>query len=43
MNILIYRGKNGATVELKSTDLETMWATQKQIGEIMIQNTTTLI
>jgi hypothetical protein len=34
MNILIYQGKNGARVELKSTDLETMWATQRQIAEI---------
>lgn len=34
MNILIYQGKNGARVELKSTDLETMWATQRQMAEI---------
>jgi hypothetical protein len=34
MNILIYQGKNGARVELKSTDLETMWVAVKQIAEI---------
>ena len=34
MNIFIYQGKNGTRVELKSADLETMWATQEQIGEI---------
>jgi hypothetical protein len=34
MNILIYQGKNGTRVDLKSTDLETMWATVKQIAEI---------
>jgi len=38
MNILIYEGKNGTRVDLKSTDLETMWATQEQIAEIF--NTT---
>jgi hypothetical protein len=34
MNILIYEGKNGTRVDLKSLDFETMWATQKQMGEI---------
>jgi hypothetical protein len=34
MNILIYEGKKGTRVDLKSLDLETMWATVKQIAEI---------
>ena len=34
MNIFIYQGKNGTRVELKSSDLDTMWATQGQIAEI---------
>lgn len=34
MNIIIYEGKNGTRVDLKSLDLETMWATQEQIANI---------
>ncbi len=34
MNVIIYQGKNGTRVDLKSSDFETMWATQKQIAEI---------
>jgi hypothetical protein len=34
INVLIYEGKSGARVELKSFDPETMWATIKQIAEI---------
>ena len=35
INILIYEGKNGTRVELKSgEELETMWAAQSQIAEI---------
>lgn len=34
MNIIIYEGKNGTRVDLKSLDLETMWANQSQIAEI---------
>lgn len=34
MNIIIYQGKNGTRVDLKSSDFETMWATVKQISEI---------
>lgn len=35
INILIYEGKSGARVELKSgEELETMWATQEQIATI---------
>jgi len=34
MNIIIYQGKNGTRVDLKSSDFETMWATQAQIAEI---------
>ncbi|MEN9781989.1 MAG: hypothetical protein RL208_139 [Pseudomonadota bacterium] len=34
MNLIIYQGKDGARVDLKSSDFETMWATQKQMSEI---------
>ncbi len=34
MNVIIYQGKNGTRVDLKSADFETMWATQEQIGDI---------
>ena len=37
INILIYEGKGGTRVELKSgEELETMWATQEQIASILI-------
>ena len=32
INILIYEGKNGTRVDLKSDDFETMWCTQAQIA-----------
>lgn len=34
MNIVIYEGKQGTRVDLKSNDFETMWATQQQIATI---------
>ncbi|QED23446.1 RhuM family protein [Candidatus Deianiraea vastatrix] len=34
MNIIIYQGKNGTRVDLKSSDFETIWATQEQIATI---------
>ncbi len=34
MNVIIYQGKNGTRVDLKSSDFETMWANVKQISEI---------
>ena len=34
MNVFIYQGKSGTRVELKSSDTETMWATQEQISAI---------
>jgi hypothetical protein len=34
MNIIIYEGKQGTRVDLKSNDFETMWATAKQVAEI---------
>jgi hypothetical protein len=35
MSVLIYQGKNGTRVDLKSKDLyETIWATVKQIAQI---------
>ena len=34
VKVIIYEGKSGTRVDLKSLDSETMWATQKQMSEI---------
>ena len=31
VKVIIYEGKSGTRVDLKSLDSETMWATQKQM------------
>ena len=43
MSLLIYQGKNGTRVELKSTDgYDTIWATQEQIASIFEVNRTVI-
>ncbi len=43
MSVLIYQGKNGTRVELKSTDgYDTIWATQEQIASIFEVNRTVI-
>lgn len=42
INVLIYEGKSGTRVELKSDASETMWGTQEQIATIFERSNTTI-